>query len=1514
MIGYSYKDKIENFKNNVIEFANTNNKTVMDIPNTFTSEFNSLIFNLTEMARDFYEYVEDRNKKSAKITSIIEGIDEKIIDKYFKLASLNNDKSYQSHQIIKKILIGDAYMKIDKKDIVSMIEKNELSTGETIYIDIVIPVEKTIDIVEIESMLPEEDIKAGLGNYIYEILNKSDTFEQEQTRRSSDSQIVELIDNGLLIPISEDFLLYHKDTEKYGVTSDNKTKQDNLRVRYVLDKISDVESYYTTDKTGDKDKNLYSPLSNRFAIVVNEMEDLKIVSKLSKITGKDDNFGELLHYRDYPYINFKDFKKNGFQIAFDKTKDVIRSISFDASGPHRQQPADYVQTRIGSSEQQLNVVGFLLNMSKTPLSSLKVKNLKLVSGGYNEFVEYVRDIIINGKQEIIAWIFDLEKDAGEIDTYETFGKSEQAEQCKTLCVKLKREIDDIVCKKIIRILDKQKNLSIQKALKIADTVMKLTSIVPEDDPKFIEIKRHIYEKLYEHYEPKYDKNDDIVYGLYGETLKLPDIPAKPRSDILKLLITQIKHHHISQHENDIEITNAICQHVVSWNNIMVQRSSDRLGITSDKFTTMMQEYAQTFIIENEDGEYVCKSCGVILDIKKYISDGTFDKATQRYVTFSIPMTVALEELPEYKKYNVAIRNIDRLISKIAENINILFLVGAKPTQKISRNTLIKDVIDLILVNNVFLTKFKKDRIEKSTRVYGINRDIAATFAFELDNSIFLYTSGKEKDTQKHYKNNNIIAYIIILIILSLDETHVSSMSADKICNYSLYSKFGAKVFNGLKLRVNNLGEVKDISNYPVLCYMIYISTCILSKYPLWYMENEVYKKKVNPLKQLAMVHTIVDLINIILDFAENNRDKHIYDMIYTKFYQKLGTVYSNHHVMDRLQYDSIRSTSQYSDGITPDKIAPNQLNGSYNASKYEPTNYPKYKTPKYFLPPVPTSINDIIPDNTLYCKNGVLHVWDKSFTCSLCGVSLADNKYDDKLTTIARENIINRYLEKIADRYCPTGTIHRYETVEQNGKKIKKCSLCGHEQGVHMSMAQMKNIDVIVTAPKILSFVKKYEQHKEKYDAIADKTLKTLKEQYVESKTHKDDYYKFIEKFIDLIQSTIGDSIKIGDTNINLRDDNYIITHNHLGYPINPPVTVSGKSDLISFKNNHPFFKRDVIIYSNKSIKIDTFYDAHTKILLGYKEFNKEPILNKKTEYRINIEYSMFNKLKYLGSSSKYIDTSKYQDIDIVGLKSRERISNIGNIIYKFLVNINMIKNKYVQKNNDLSHDEQVDNTPIFDVEKYYRKLSGLVTKNDKSKLFKLWYLIVNNVHYQTKYVKNNMSLPKNEIIDMDYIHDRDYSGNLILYYLLSELTKLFEMNNNKYIKQNLSIFVIDFVNVMFKEYNEDYFTRSNEIQRFASELNKSDNVKSSSEMNFSGEEYVTGIYEEFVDPDVEKTKEEKEADFDAKEADEAIDMDGEMDVEEENDRDYAGSEIIKNRYIMKGDYHDIIEELTGKF
>ena len=87
--------------------------------------------------------------------------------------------------------------------------------------------------------------------------------------------------------------------------------------------------------------------------------------KMGKITVESNEYyQDLVNYKQYPYINFKDFEKNGFSITINNTVNVVRSVNINEKGDFKQIGNNFIQTRSGSHSTILHVIWFIIPTNK----------------------------------------------------------------------------------------------------------------------------------------------------------------------------------------------------------------------------------------------------------------------------------------------------------------------------------------------------------------------------------------------------------------------------------------------------------------------------------------------------------------------------------------------------------------------------------------------------------------------------------------------------------------------------------------------------------------------------------------------------------------------------------------------------------------------------------------------------------------------------------------------------------------------------------------------------------------------------------------------------------------------------------------------------------------------------------------------------------------------------------------------------------------------------------------------
>lgn len=235
-LGISYRGKPDLFINNVIEFSRGQSEYPLKISNFFNAESNAQIIKLFYICRNIMtllskdtiklDYIK-REPYAQDTMEFLSNLNDEFITAAFRLKSLDNDVSVQAHNIIKTIIILLVYKISDKKVLYSMIEQSEMSEGEYMFIDIVEPIVDTLNFNTIESLLSKEDLFSGLAYDIWDYINEID--DKNKKIVTNDEKINILINSGMIVPIMDDFLLYHRDNERYDkITSTGVVKKKKI--------------------------------------------------------------------------------------------------------------------------------------------------------------------------------------------------------------------------------------------------------------------------------------------------------------------------------------------------------------------------------------------------------------------------------------------------------------------------------------------------------------------------------------------------------------------------------------------------------------------------------------------------------------------------------------------------------------------------------------------------------------------------------------------------------------------------------------------------------------------------------------------------------------------------------------------------------------------------------------------------------------------------------------------------------------------------------------------------------------------------------------------------------------------------------------------------------------------------------------------------------------------------------------------------------------------------------------
>jgi hypothetical protein len=1556
-IGVKYAGKFDTFVNNVVEFSKNQSGYSFKVSNFFTSENNAIVINNCNVVKNILTIIKLEQSKwqslalrpEYKLT--FEILNELGLD-FIKEAFLKHDENIQVHNLIKTIIILMVYKKKDKSDIFKIIESASNTDEEYIFIDIVVPKTAQIDFSALENLLTPEELKQGFAHVYWDFINGENDVVIKKI--NIDEKVEQLIQSKILTPIVENFMMCNKDGEQYetNVDAGKHSKKDNTKIRYIINKIESVTEYYSPIVQNDSkaklsvEKLFYAPLADKMAVAHNNNEDMKILNKLmnqgKKSIENNEYYNELLHYRKSPYINFKDFKNDGFSITLTQSSNVIRHVSFLKINRNRP-----IQTHMSIRDSQIHIIGFAIPSNQWALECLKgsemidIKSLsEETKNGFDLCQDYIISSNFNKKKHdsSIYWLFDKYQDKVRQDLYV---QTDEQESFKIMIAKMYENLLMSVYDKFKAKFESKNKIHLKNGLDALEKFTRKIFDISDNTLLVNNIVKLIYDNI-KTIEPKYDENDDKFYGLYGKVTKLKELPnkEKPKIQTISIDINKVVAKNEKEEEEPIE---GMCQHNITWEKVSELRKTN-----PNAYGNMLFDFMEQYVIENADQDFLCKSCGGLLSIKKFISDGMFDNSTQRFITFSSPFDKPLEELPEYNKFKIAIRNIGQAIEKIASISGIPNFVGQSTTFKNKRKMLTKDVIDLIILNNAKLKPVYKERNNQTHKLYGVNNELTNLFSFELEDPIFVYSS-KGKDHYKHIKFNNVLAYIMILMILEINSSHIGFMYGDKkgYCNYHLFERFGYSLFDGLKIIRNKSGDTVDIKNYKPLCYVLYLISCFMTKYNMWHNlyeekvesqdsqqkvekkeqnENEskgevdlrslvvkksTQKKKIDARVHRTIIHTFVDVLNSILEYDEDYSKNRVYDIFMAKYIVGLTQIYNDDSVLNILKGDLKHTGTDEGKEFILSKTDPIKLSGKFVPVDFGYPHYTKCMAKILTIPKRQEKLKLYKSSNNITnCWDGKFHKWEikDKIVCSLCNEQMT-TLFDQKKTENIQKSMQIISLNTLAQKYCVDGSAHNF--VISFETKEKKCEKCNFDKNTFFSEKQLFKLQENLEKNRAQISIDQAHTLKNNTSSNVDTELST------EFATIKS-YDKIVDKIVDLLKNIIG-SVNIGDSTTTLKMNKYSIDHDHHGNKLQKPLIISEDDNRMMFKNNHPFFKTDVLYYS--SHKVDVFYNVVTHLMIGYKETNKDFTIVNNLNLKIKINYSIKNKLKLLGFTRTFVNITeeykKKQDTEIQHDPSiinayqeiiidvvRERIHNLKKCIYEIQRIINKLKSLNPDKQFVKKNDEQVDmysEPTIYDkigelLVTYGKKIREMNLQNQKTKknIFSEWKSVSNNTFVDVENILDMNINTDNRLINVNDVNDCDKGGNMLIFYICDQFISLMVNPQNKAYITNIALFIIDLVNILFSMFNVDDVMEMYDVKRFSHKIKNIQFIYDLNNMNDSYEVNDTN-YEASDKFQSDEAKENIEnVNTDLREEADALDLD--IDREGDPDsHDEAYGELYEN-------------------
>lgn len=1357
---------------------------------------------------------------------------------------IKEDKENQLFQIIRLIIFREIYLKEDKKTIFDMLEHEDILNAEWKYIDIVDTVFTTFDYATIETLFDGDHL---IAENIFNIVHD---YESNKLKKDYDinSKINYLFERKLLIPITNDFLRYHKESELYDKISNISTnkkerigKKGDTKIKYIITKTNSIKDFYLPKIQANQqlkteiEHYFYQPLIYRKATLINDTEEVNILRKLELhgtfITEQDEYYTDLKYIRTYPFIEFRTIENNSFTFEPTATYIAARKVNFEyKDNPNFQHILrTNIQYRIIDNGMKPNIVGVILPKitplhkkgKRTIIQCDKLINSKDISiineNSLTIALNYLQTLIMNSKKyhKLHYWLFNRDKDIFTSELFTNIKQLTDNEYIKLLMGKIFDEIIQFTFLKIQSKLNSSDNINIYSAKKIINLIESKLLIIPRHSVLYYELEKIMYYiTTVSNINPHDEKDDNII----TEFIKLPVVTLeKILIHVIKIAAKKLS----GDNEDDYEMYEGyLCQHIIAWNNLLKYKKYD-----PNKFNQSIYEFITKYVTQNKDKEFVCKSCYQLVDLKNYTVD-TYPGSDR--IVISYGLDTELETMPEYTVFTKSIRNMEQIIEKISYSSNLSYFVGSGTQIKLRRQEVIKNIIDMI--ETQYKTLFTKDagsnRFNAAVKNYGCS--MSKFFLFKIDNEIFTFSS-KETDKFKLAKRNNIYVYVLMYLLLELNSQQILYLNFDKVVNYFLFNKYGFNLFDNLYIRISNKNDLAPIKNYKLLCYVVYYLAGIFTKFNMWYIDNVQTKPNtINPTTQRIVIHTFVDAINTILEVNTRENKGYVYSTFAAKFFSKLSLVYDNNISIDVI--NKLDDISKKKTNIIDDKKI----------------IYSRVTVPT--IPVVDYIVDGAYMFQSIYGTKSKIGYYPSIFIehTKLRDMIITKLILPEKLTELKH----NMYLSSL------------YQTAilyDING--IKRNVQIGLDDVKKLDIKQLEQIAVQSTKFRL----KNWEQSQSLL------TEPDIKLSIVEPK----DITTNIRDFVDKLELIIGTDVNINNNNIYLKRYAYEIDHDYRGTKKEAFIVLD---DKIKFKRNDHIFNQDIYVYDDSNNKVTIYYSAIEKYMIGYKELSKEIVKVINTDCYIKIHYPILYQLKYFGFNYMFFNINTVKNItQFINNTMKIRLHNLKNAMSIIQQIIYQVKNNFI-------------GSTLNPIAKYYQtKIKSInVYDDDGTKIFDQWNALTNLLFYNDIELSENINIlilqNENKYMPVETLVKFSSADNIVLGYIISQLTILLDINYETYTKTNIVYMIVNIIMQLFRNYtNFENATYNINVKRFYRSITTIAEV--------------TEIHDEFAhlsDEEVEKIKEDQEL------AQESIDA---LDADQDSINEDFGDEEVQLQDRTSDDY-----------
>ena len=354
-IAYYYQGTIKEFRNNLIQYSKLQENSTFHVKNFFDTENNYQVITFFKIIKDITKIIlmTDLQKKTLNLSDVkdavlfLNNLGSDYIDNYLLMLDKAENVTINVHNLIKTIVFGDIYRNQEQNTVFNILNEIEEDDKEYTYIDVVVTTDDISDFDTFKQIFgsDHDHNHEMLARDLFELVNaeKSAQIDTKAFTESADVKNNSLLEFNWITPIVDDFLRYHRDSERLDVESEKnftlpvktgsnnakniqlallyqqRKKKENTKAQLVVNKIDAISDYYSENVTKDENKKkdlkkfFHEPLSHRKAVLHNYLDEVRVMNKIlnqgRRAMESNEYYLELKHANNVAYFNFKDFQK-----------------------------------------------------------------------------------------------------------------------------------------------------------------------------------------------------------------------------------------------------------------------------------------------------------------------------------------------------------------------------------------------------------------------------------------------------------------------------------------------------------------------------------------------------------------------------------------------------------------------------------------------------------------------------------------------------------------------------------------------------------------------------------------------------------------------------------------------------------------------------------------------------------------------------------------------------------------------------------------------------------------------------------------------------------------------------------------------------------------------------------------------------------------------------------------------------------------------------------------------------